>query len=96
MLPGPKDAPALWFACLALAAITLTFIKAGSVLGARWTVVRREEEPGLFWVLVGIWGVTSAIVALAAMIASAPWPAGAAHWAAPHINPNASWSDSSH
>ncbi len=92
MLPGSQDAPFLWGLCLFFAAAIAISIGTGRTLSGRWTIVRRAEQPGLFWVSIGALGVLLFASVFAALMAIAHWPPGARGWAAPNINPNTSLS----
>lgn len=93
MLPGPRDAPALFCLCALFAVAIAISLRTGRTLTGRWSVVRRDAQPGVFWTTVGLLGVCLCVSLVIALMAVAPWPPGAKEWSAPHANPRTSLSD---
>ena len=67
-------------------------VHTGRTLGGRWTIIRRDEQPGLFWAMIGVYSAFLIVFVFLGLMAIAPWSAGSENWAAPNINPNTSLS----
>ena len=73
LVPTSHDAPALWAISAFLGAyigLCIAFGKAPS----RGYWLRRSENPGVFWAVMGLAGIGLFVLVFLSLYASMPWP----------------------